>query len=69
VVVGTDGNSEALASVKKGGLSATVKQDSAAVGAKAVEQLLALAKAGAKIDVNAQVEQVRILAILVTKDS
>lgn len=69
VVVGTDGNSDAIASVKKGGLFATVKQDSAAVGAKAVEQLLALAKAGAKIDVNAQVEQVRIPAILVTKDS
>lgn len=67
VVVGTDGNSDAIESVEAGGLGATVKQDSAGVGAKAVELLNDLASAGGDIDPNAEVEQIRVDAILVTK--
>ncbi|HRA75116.1 MAG TPA: D-allose transporter substrate-binding protein, partial [Propionicimonas sp.] len=50
MVVGTDGNTDAIESVKAGKLAATVKQDSAAVGAKSVTLLIDLVKAGAKID-------------------
>lgn len=67
VVVGTDGNSDAIESVEAGGLAATVKQDSAGVGAKAVELLKGLVEAGGAIDPDAEVEQVRAEPILVTK--
>jgi D-allose transport system substrate-binding protein len=40
VVVGTDGVPEALDSVKRGELTATIAQDSAAMGAKTVDLLL-----------------------------
>jgi D-allose transport system substrate-binding protein len=40
IVVGTDGNSDAIESVKEGGLSATVAQDSAGVGARSLELLV-----------------------------
>ena len=69
VVVGTDGNSDAVESVKAGALAATVKQDSAAVGATAVDQLVDLAKNKPEITVDAEVAQERVPAILVTKDS
>ncbi len=68
LVVGTDGNSDAIESVKAGKLAATVKQDSAAVGAKSVELLNKLATDKPTIDVNAEPEQVRVPAVLITKD-
>lgn len=40
IVVGTDGNSDAIESVKNGGLTATVAQDSAGVGARSLELLV-----------------------------
>lgn len=67
VVVGTDGNSDAIKSVEAGGLAATVKQDSAAVGGTAVGLLNDLAKARGPIDPKADVKQVRVDAILVKK--
>lgn len=67
VVVGTDGNSDAIESVEAGQLGATVKQDSAGVGAKVVELLKQLAEDAGAIDPDAEVEQIRVDAILVTK--
>ncbi len=69
VVVGTDGNSDAVASVEAGDLSATVKQDSAEVGAQAVELLAGLVEKGGDIDPDAEVQQVRVDAILITPES
>lgn len=69
VVVGTDGNSDAVESVEAGELDATVKQDSAGVGARAVELLNQLATEGGEIDPDAEVEQILIEAILITTDS
>lgn len=40
IVVGTDGNSDAIQSVKDGGLTATVGQDAAQVGARSLELLV-----------------------------
>lgn len=69
MVVGTDGNSDAVESVEAGELDATVKQDSASVGARAVELLKELVTGGAEIDPEAEVEQVRIESMLVAADS
>ncbi len=68
VVVGTDGNSDAVDSVMAGELSATVKQDSAAVGAKAVDLLVEYAKSGDVIDATAAVSKFTVPAILVIKE-
>lgn len=68
MVVGTDGNSDAIDSVKAGKLGATVKQDSAAVGAKAVDLMMDVVKTAPKIDVNAEPSVNFVAAILVTKD-
>lgn len=67
LVVGTDGNSDAVDSVKAGKLGATVKQDSSAVGAKAVDLLVDLATKKAAIDVNADPSVSYVPAILITK--
>jgi len=67
VVVGTDGNSDAVESVEAGELDATVAQDSAAVGAAAVEQLLKLVTDKPEINPEAEVEQIRIPALLINE--
>ena len=64
----TDGNTDAIESVKAGKLAATVKQDSAAVGAKSVTLLIDLVKAGAKIDPAAEPTTSYVPAILITKE-
>lgn len=68
MVVGTDGNTDAVESVQAGKLAATVKQDSAAVGAKSVDLLIDLVKQGAKIDVAAEPTVSFVPAILITKE-
>lgn len=68
IVVGTDGNSDAIASVQEGGLAATVKQDAEGIGAAAVDLLVQLAKEKPAIDVSAQLERTAVEAILVSRE-
>ena len=67
LVVGTDGNADAVESVNAGGLAATVAQDSAGIGAKAVEDLVAFVKSGAKFDASTVSQETFIDAILIKK--
>lgn len=69
IVVGTDGNSDAIESVEQGGLAATIKQDAEGVGAAAVDLLVQLAKDKPEIDVNAEITPTTVESILVTRDS
>jgi D-allose transport system substrate-binding protein len=69
VVVGTDGNDDAVASVKAGELSATVAQDPAQIGRRGVQLMLEVVKAGKPIDVNAEPQMESVDAILITKDA
>lgn len=66
-VVGTDGDAEALESVKAGQLSATVAQDPAEVGAKSLRMMIDAVKKGDKIDPSVQPEMTPIDSNLVTK--
>lgn len=67
VVVGTDGNSDAVSSVQDGQLAATVKQDSPSIGAKSLEMLVNFVNSGKKFDKSTTGEDVFIDAILVKK--
>lgn len=67
VVVGTDGDAEALESVKAEQLSATVAQDPAEVGAKSLRMMVEAVKKGDKIDPSVQPEMTPIDSNLVTK--
>lgn len=67
LVVGTDGTPEAIESIKAGDLSATVAQDPAQVGAMSLVLLNDALKAGAKIDVSAEVERTAVDSKLITK--
>lgn len=67
-VVGTDGNDDAVTSVKAGELAATVAQDPASVGARGLQLLIEAMKNGTAIDVNAKPITEAIPAILITKD-
>lgn len=69
MVVGTDGNSDAVDSVQAGNLGATVKQDSTAIGAKAVDIMIDLVTKAAAIDINAEPDVDYVPAVLVTKQS
>ena len=68
VVVGTDGNSDAIASVKAGGLTATIAQDTAGVGARSLELLVNAYNNGEK---PGEVETINefVEPILITADS
>ena len=68
LVVGTDGNSDAVDSVKAGELTATVAQDSAGMGARAVEVLVRAVNENKPIDINADPTFEAVDAYLVTKD-
>nr|WP_319489220.1 D-allose transporter substrate-binding protein [uncultured Caproiciproducens sp.] len=52
IVVGTDGTTEALASIKSKQLSATIAQDSAAIGVTALNEMIKAVKDQPKIDPN-----------------
>lgn len=68
IVVGTDGNEDAIQSVKDGKLTATIAQDPAKVGAKSLEILVKAAKAGEKPGEKEMIDE-KIDAILITKET
>lgn len=68
IVVGTDGNADAIESVKAGELDATVAQDSAQIGSAALEMLVNFVRSGAKFDSSVVAEEILIDPILITKD-
>lgn len=68
VVVGTDGNADAVESVKAGELGATVAQDSTAIGEKSLELLVEFVRSGQKFDASTKGEDTFIDAVLVTKE-
>lgn len=67
IVVGTDGNSDAIESVKNGGLTATVGQDSAQVGARSLELLVEAYNNGEKPGEKEMISEM-IDPILITAD-
>lgn len=67
VVVGTDGNDDAIQSVKDGGLAATIAQDPAQVGARSLELLYNAVQAKETPGSKDMIDE-RIDAILVTKE-
>jgi D-allose transport system substrate-binding protein len=67
IVVGTDGNEDAVASVKAGELGATVAQDTHLIGGIGVEMMVNALKNKAKIDPNADVPFRGAAAQLVTR--
>lgn len=67
IVVGTDGNSDAIESVKAGNLSATVAQDPAGVAARTLELLVKAYQNGEKPGDVAIIEEY-VDPILITKD-
>lgn len=67
VVVGTDGNSDAVESVEAGGLSATVKQDAETVGALSVDMMLELVDTKPPLDPEGEMTTSFAEAILVAK--
>ncbi|MDD3221177.1 MAG: D-allose transporter substrate-binding protein [Clostridia bacterium] len=68
LVVGTDGDTEAVDSVNAGNLSATVAQDPAGVGAKGLEMLVEAVKAGTKGEVGVIPEMTPVDSTLVVKE-
>lgn len=70
LVVGTDGDSEAIASIDDDKLSATVAQDSASIGATSLELMVkAVTSGNTKVDVNVIPDATPVDSILVTKEN
>lgn len=67
IVVGTDGNSDAIESVKAGNLSATIAQDPAGVAARTLELLVKAYQNGEKPGDVGMIEEY-VDPILITKD-
>ncbi|NLI21510.1 MAG: D-allose transporter substrate-binding protein [Clostridiales bacterium] len=68
MVYGTDGNDDAVASVKAGELAGTVAQDPAGIGARAFEMLVNMVKEQTPIDLAADVPVEYVSAQLILKD-
>lgn len=68
LVVGTDGNDDAIASVKEGKLAATIAQDPAGVGARGLELMVEAVTKGAPIVITTEVPTSGIEAVLITQD-
>ncbi|MDR3516072.1 MAG: D-allose transporter substrate-binding protein [Azospirillaceae bacterium] len=68
MVVGTDGDPEALAMIKAGRMTATVAQDPAKIGATGLDLLVEAVKNGKQTAVGAVPKLVLIDSILVTKE-
>lgn len=68
-VCGTDGNNDAIQSVADGKLTATVAQDSAAIGAKGLDLMMEAVQKNAELKPGADVPTFGIDAILITKDN
>lgn len=69
VVVGTDGNSDAIQSVADGGLDATVKQDSEGIGRESVKLMKKLTEEKPEIKPGGDMETINVEPILVTGDN
>ncbi|MBV8899374.1 MAG: substrate-binding domain-containing protein, partial [Verrucomicrobia bacterium] len=67
MVVGTDGDPEAVKMVAAGRMAATVAQDPAKVGATGLDQLVESVKGGKLIPVDAEPKFTAIPSILITK--
>lgn len=68
LVVGTDGEAQALESVQEGGMSATVGHDSANIGAKGLELLVEKVKEGRVEGIEMEPEMICIEAELIVKE-
>lgn len=68
-VVGTDGDTEAITSVKQGQLGATVAQDPAQIGATSLDKMVEAVKNQPKIDPNTEPQMTPIDSKLVTKEN
>lgn len=68
-VCGTDGNDDAIQAVNDGTLAATVAQNPKQVGAKALDLMIEAVKKNAKVEAGAEVPQIGIEAVLITKDN
>lgn len=68
LVVGTDGDKEAVDSIEQGLLSATVAQDPAAIGAASLEAMVEAVKNKAEISSDAEVKTIPIDSKLIKKD-
>lgn len=67
MVVGTDGDTEAVNSINQGQLSATVAQDPAGIGAASLEQMVKAVKDKPAIDKNVEAKTIPIESKLITK--
>lgn len=69
LVVGTDGDEEAITSVANGQLSATVAQNPSSIGATALDLLIEAVEKETKAEVGTFPEKTPVDSILVTKDN
>ncbi len=67
LVVGTDGDTEAVASVEKGELAATIAQDPGMIGAKSLEEMVNAVKNKITVDVNAEPKLIPIDSLVISK--
>ena len=68
IIVGTDGNEDAVTSIEAGELAATVAQDPGAVGARALQLMLEVVEKGEAIDIEAEPVSEAIPAYLIAKE-
>ncbi len=69
IVVGTDGTSEAVKSIKAGQLNATVAQDAAEIGATSIRKMVETVKEQIEFESNAAPEEIPIDSFIITKDN
>jgi D-allose transport system substrate-binding protein len=69
LVVGTDGDAEAVSSIANGQLSATVAQDPAQIGATAFDLLVTAVESGKKGTVGSFPAKTPVASVLITKDN
>ena len=68
-VCGTDGNADAIQSVADGNLAATVAQDPAAIGARALQLMVEAVNAGATVEAGQSFETYGIDAVLINAEN
>ena len=69
MVVGTDGDAEAVSSIANNELSATVAQDPAQIGATSLDLLIDAVASGTKGEVGKFPEKTPVESVLVTADN
>ncbi|KAF5062362.1 D-allose transporter substrate-binding protein [Proteiniclasticum sp. QWL-01] len=67
LVVGTDGDTEAVKSVEDGQLAATIAQDPAMIGAKSLEEMVNAVKNKITVDPNAEPKLIPIDSLVISK--